>query len=432
MNVMSESIQFIKFVHDTNIDNKISANAENIIQSNKTKNMEDCAFLCYSNATCMAYFFTHRTSDCQLMNKDINYDTKLSSRDGTQYFYKSTNLRRISAFTAPTKTSTSHIMKSTTSSTTSRSPTTTSTTQSKTSTSPTTTSTISSTTSTARTTSSTIRTTGSAVPISCQDLNNSWVELHYPDGSMNHYRIFNDQARSQSQAITLCMKYEAKLPVFITTAKQDTFIEQVLKPCIKVYCLGCQITIKELDFVLKHKPTRGMGETVTRALRRVCDVHNFDKYELNANLTYKVCKHIINDEGMEAVLVTEYGRKHKMGVHKTYLDITNMICGTVLRACTNVDIMGNDEDDAVEFNEVLEKIQMKEGKNVKIAKSTREGDTKPTTPNPPTGDDNDDNDNNKMVDEDDVKTDADVDYPDTTTTTIIVDDTESIDIHEEL
>ncbi|KAL4240181.1 hypothetical protein ACF0H5_000975 [Mactra antiquata] len=233
MTAMSESIQFIKFVHDTNIDNKISTNAENIIQTDKTKNMEDCAYMCYSNATCMAYFFTYRTSDCQLMNKDINYDTELSSRDGTHYFYKRMNLRRISAFTAPTKTPTSHIMKSTTSSTTSRSPTTTSSTPSKTSTSPTTTSTISSTTSTARTTSSTTRTTRSAVPISCQDLSEDWVELHYPDGSINHYRLYDDIPRKQSVAKNLCEKENAKLPVILTTEKQDAFIQLILKPCEK-------------------------------------------------------------------------------------------------------------------------------------------------------------------------------------------------------
>lgn len=36
---------------------------------------------------------------------------------------------------------------------------------------------------------------------------------------------------------------------------------------------------------------------------------------------------------MEAVLITEYGRKHATGKQTTYLDMTDMICGTVIRAC---------------------------------------------------------------------------------------------------
>lgn len=48
----------------------------------------------------------------------------------------------------------------------------------------------------------------------------------------------------------------------------------------------------ELDFILSRKPTRGMGETVTRALARVCDIHNFKKYDVDAKKVLQVCKHI--------------------------------------------------------------------------------------------------------------------------------------------
>ena len=48
----------------------------------------------------------------------------------------------------------------------------------------------------------------------------------------------------------------------------------------------------ELDTMLGRKPTRGMGETVTRALRQVCKLENFKKYEADAQKVLDVCKHI--------------------------------------------------------------------------------------------------------------------------------------------
>lgn len=53
----------------------------------------------------------------------------------------------------------------------------------------------------------------------------------------------------------------------------------------------------------------------------------------------------LDDEGMEAVLITEYGRKHAQNRKTTYLDMTQMLCGTVLRACHNADQLGDDIGD---------------------------------------------------------------------------------------
>jgi len=50
---------------------------------------------------------------------------------------------------------------------------------------------------------------------------------------------------------------------------------------------------------------------------------------------YTVVLQILDDEGMEAVLINEYGRKHAQGKQTTYLDMTQMICGTVIKACKN-------------------------------------------------------------------------------------------------
>ena len=48
----------------------------------------------------------------------------------------------------------------------------------------------------------------------------------------------------------------------------------------------------ELDLLLSRKLTRGMGETVTRALSRVCDINNFNKYDVDSKKVLAVCKHI--------------------------------------------------------------------------------------------------------------------------------------------
>ena len=44
--------------------------------------------------------------------------------------------------------------------------------------------------------------------------------------------------------------------------------------------------------MLRRRPTRGMGETVTQALKAVCKKENFDKYELDTKKALKICKHI--------------------------------------------------------------------------------------------------------------------------------------------
>ncbi|XP_045214178.2 uncharacterized protein LOC123564570 [Mercenaria mercenaria] len=141
----------------------------------------------------------------------------------------------------------------------------------------------------------------------------------------------------------------------------------------EMFCLGCQVTVKELDFMLSRKPTRGMGETVTRALKRVCDIHNFDKYDTDAKKVLQVCKHIKGDEGMEAVLITEYGRKHATGKQTSYLDITQMICGTVLKACHETRTLEvNEEDGGITYDPVAEDFSIKQGKKVRIPNPVQE------------------------------------------------------------
>lgn len=145
----------------------------------------------------------------------------------------------------------------------------------------------------------------------------------------------------------------------------------------EMYCLGCQVTVKELDFMLSKKPTRGMGETVTRALKRVCDIHNFHKYDVDSEKALKVCNHIKGDEGMEAVLITEYGRKHATGKKTTYLDMTNMICGTVLKACYATETIQTDdqnEDGGITFDPETEDFQIKFGKKVRTPNPVAESD----------------------------------------------------------
>lgn len=134
----------------------------------------------------------------------------------------------------------------------------------------------------------------------------------------------------------------------------------------EMYCLGCQVTVKELDFMLSKKPTRGMGETVTRVLQRVCDIHNFNKYDVDPKKVLQVCNHIKGDQGMEAVLITEYGRKHATGKHTTYIDMTQMICGTVLKACQETETIENsDENGGIRYDPVVEDFYIKQGKKVR-------------------------------------------------------------------
>ena len=47
--------------------------------------------------------------------------------------------------------------------------------------------------------------------------------------------------------------------------------------------------------MLRRRPTRGMEETVTRALKAVCKKDYFDKYELDSKKALKVCKHITGE-----------------------------------------------------------------------------------------------------------------------------------------
>ncbi|XP_060591378.1 uncharacterized protein LOC132746288 [Ruditapes philippinarum] len=142
----------------------------------------------------------------------------------------------------------------------------------------------------------------------------------------------------------------------------------------EMYCLGCQVTVKELDSMLSRKLTRGMGETVTRALKRVCDKHNFDKYDVDAKRVLEVCEHIKNDEGLEAFLITEYGRKHATGKYtQTYLDISQTICSTVIKACRQAGTLEiNDEDGGIIYDPVIKDFFVKEGKKVRTPKPIQE------------------------------------------------------------
>ena len=47
---------------------------------------------------------------------------------------------------------------------------------------------------------------------------------------------------------------------------------------------------------------------------------------------------------MEEVLIREYGRKHELGQKTTYLDMTQKICGKVLKACQAVPILEVDDE----------------------------------------------------------------------------------------
>lgn len=135
----------------------------------------------------------------------------------------------------------------------------------------------------------------------------------------------------------------------------------------EMYCAGCQQTVKELDFILRRKPTRGMGETVTRALKSVCKLENFQKTELNAEKLLAVCKHIKGDEEMEEVLIREYGRKHELGQKTTYLDMTQKICGKVLKACQAVPILEvDDEEGGITYNPETEEFEVKYGSKVRM------------------------------------------------------------------
>ena len=51
---------------------------------------------------------------------------------------------------------------------------------------------------------------------------------------------------------------------------------------------------------------------------------------------------------MEDTLISEYGRKHELGMKVSYLDMTQKICGKVLNACPSVTLM--DLTDEVDVN----------------------------------------------------------------------------------
>lgn len=134
----------------------------------------------------------------------------------------------------------------------------------------------------------------------------------------------------------------------------------------EMYCMGCEVIVKELDFMLSFKPTRGMGETVTRVLDQVCDVNIFKKYDVDSKKVLQVCKHIKGDSDMEAALTSKYGRKHETGKQTTYLEMTKLICGTILKACREPQNLGSNEEDLdIIFDPATQDFIVKSGKKVR-------------------------------------------------------------------
>ena len=76
---------------------------------------------------------------------------------------------------------------------------------------------------------------------------------------------------------------------------QDFYFHQIHG--LYLDCLDCKFysvfqNVLELDMSLSRKPTRGVGETVSRALKQVCHENNFKKFEISYKTALKVCKHI--------------------------------------------------------------------------------------------------------------------------------------------
>ncbi|XP_052783433.1 uncharacterized protein LOC128219612 [Mya arenaria] len=145
-----------------------------------------------------------------------------------------------------------------------------------------------------------------------------------------------------------------------------------------VYCLGCQVTVKEIDRMLRKKPTRGIGETVTRALAQVCEKQVLDKYELKASKSVEICKHITKDEGLEAALIGEYGRLHAQGKQTSYMEMASLICGKIIKACAPMRPIENmkDEDGSITYDPETEGFKINPGKKVRVAGSSSSNDSK--------------------------------------------------------
>lgn len=166
-------------------------------------------------------------------------------------------------------------------------------------------------------------------------------------------------AKQLAQVLFVAFFALASCDLYKKAVKPDDIPEEL-------YCMGCQLVVKELDFILSQKPTRGMGETVTRALHRVCDEANFKKYEYNVKKINKICKALKMDEGLEAVLIKEYGQKHELRKKIIANDLAHMICKTVVKACPEGNIMDvNEEDGGLVYDAEKNEYVVKEGQKVK-------------------------------------------------------------------